>query len=88
MKYSNVTPKESPDSLEGNYTKAIHFFILTIISAIFLPLNLVVGFFGMNTSGLPFTEGNNGTLSVIVTLGLLTIVTYLTFLLWRRKIER
>ena len=63
-------------------------FILTIISAIFLPLNLVVGFFGMNTSGLPFTEGNNGTLSVIVTLGLLTVVTSLTILLWRRKIER
>lgn len=63
-------------------------FILTIISAIFLPLNLVVGFFGMNTSGLPFTQGNNGTLSVIVTLGLLTIVTSLTVILWRRKVER
>ena len=63
-------------------------FILTIISAIFLPLNLIVGFFGMNTSGLPFTEGNNGTFNVIVTLGLLTIVTSLSVLLWRRKIER
>lgn len=62
-------------------------FILTIISAVFLPLNLLVGFFGMNTSGLPFTEGNNGTLNVIVTLGILIVITSLAVLLWRRRIE-
>ncbi|MCK9455002.1 MAG: CorA family divalent cation transporter [Sulfurimonas sp.] len=39
---------------------------LTIISAIFLPLNLIVGFFGMNTSGLPFTEGTSGTTGVMI----------------------
>jgi magnesium transporter len=39
-------------------------YILTILSAIFLPLNLLVGFFGMNTSGLPFTQGNIGTFNV------------------------
>ncbi|MCK9473027.1 CorA family divalent cation transporter [Sulfurimonas sp.] len=39
---------------------------LTIISAIFLPLNLVVGFFGMNTSGLPFTQGASGTTNVMI----------------------
>ncbi len=62
-------------------------FLLTIISAIFLPLNLIVGFFGMNTSGLPFTEGANGTLKVIVGLGFLIAATSLGVLLWRRKIE-
>lgn len=36
-------------------------YFLTIISAIFLPFNLVVGFFGMNTRGLPFSQGNYGT---------------------------
>ena len=60
-------------------------FILTIISAIFLPLNLVVGFFGMNTSGLPFTEGNSGTFSVIATLGVLSVISSFTFILWRNK---
>lgn len=50
-------------------------FALTIISAIFLPLNLVVGFFGMNTSGLPFTEGTSGTSSVIVLIVCLLIIT-------------
>ena len=36
-------------------------YILTIVSVIFLPLNLAVGFFGMNTGGLPFQDANNGT---------------------------
>ena len=63
-------------------------FLLTIISAIFLPLNLIVGFFGMNTSGLPFTEGANGTLSVVVGLGFLVAATTLVVLLWRHRIEQ
>jgi len=45
-------------------------FVLTILSAIFMPLTLITGFFGMNTGGLPFVEDNLGTLKVI----LLTIV--------------
>ncbi len=63
-------------------------FFLTIISAIFLPLNLIVGFFGMNTSGLPFTEGSNGTLNVVLTLGLLMVITSLLVFSWRRNIEK
>ena len=40
-------------------------YALTIISAIFLPLNLVVGFFGMNTGGLPFAQSGYGTLQAV-----------------------
>ena len=40
-------------------------YYLTIISAIFLPLTLVTGFFGMNTGGLPYTEDSLGTWKVI-----------------------
>ena len=43
-------------------------YVLTILSGIFLPLNLMVGFFGMNTTSLPFTEGSGGTLNVILLL--------------------
>lgn len=44
-------------------------YILTLLSGIFLPLNLVVGFFGMNTSSLPFTQGyGGGTYSVVMIL--------------------
>ena len=40
-------------------------YYLTIISAIFLPLNLAVGLFGMNTGGLPLAENTNGTFIAI-----------------------
>lgn len=63
-------------------------FFLTIISAIFLPLNLIVGFFGMNTSGLPFTEGASGTLNVILAMGSLIAITSLLVFLWRQNIEK
>ena len=62
-------------------------YILTIISAIFLPLNLMVGFFGMNTSGLPFTAGSNGSLNAVVLMSLLLIITSIAILLWNKRIE-
>jgi magnesium transporter len=42
---------------------------LTVISGIFLPLNLIVGFFGMNTPGLPFLNDPKGTQNVLAILG-------------------
>lgn len=57
-------------------------FMLTIISAIFLPLNLLVGFFGMNTSGLPFTTQENGTLSaILIMLEILVFVSLSLFII-------
>jgi len=50
-------------------------FMLTIISAIFMPLTLATGFFGMNTGGLPFVNDNIGTLKVVI----LTIVFEIPF---------
>lgn len=41
---------------------------LTVISGVFLPLNLIVGFFGMNTPGLFFAQDSNGTQKVIIVL--------------------
>jgi magnesium transporter len=34
---------------------------LTVLTAIFLPLNLITGFFGMNFEGLPFIHAKGGT---------------------------
>ncbi|WP_200762197.1 magnesium transporter CorA family protein [Nitrosophilus alvini] len=56
-------------------------FILTIISAVFLPLTLVTGFFGMNTGGLPLTEDANGTLKV--TLLFLAFEVPFVALIWK-----
>jgi zinc transporter len=38
-----------------------HLYILSIMTALLLPPTLVTGFFGMNTSHLPFSEGSSGT---------------------------
>jgi magnesium transporter len=48
-------------------------FMLTIISAVFMPLTLVTGFFGMNTGGLPYTDDPNGTLKVTIAVFLFEI---------------
>ncbi len=63
-------------------------YLLTIISAIFLPLNLVVGFFGMNTSGLPFSQGTAGTLSAVSLMAALIFLTSVILFKWRRKVEK
>jgi len=63
-------------------------YLLTIISAIFLPLNLVVGFFGMNTSGLPFAEGTVGTLKAVTLMVSLMVLTSVLIYKWRYKVEK
>lgn len=43
-------------------------YFLTLLSGIFLPLNLIVGFFGMNTEGLFFKDNPQGTMMVVYIL--------------------
>ena len=64
-------------------------YILTIISAIFLPLTLVTGFFGMNTGGLPFTDDSEGTMKV-VWLSIVLEILFMGFFFWinRSKIRK
>ncbi|MGC9350740.1 MAG: magnesium transporter CorA family protein [Sulfurovum sp.] len=60
-------------------------FVLTLISGIFLPLNLFVGFFGMNTTDLPFTNEAMGTYNVILFLiGTAIFATGLSFFLQKK----
>lgn len=63
-------------------------YTLTIISAIFLPLNLAVGFFGMNTSGLPFTEGDFGTASAAGLMVSLMLITSMIVYLFYKKVKQ
>lgn len=44
-------------------------FMLTLLSAVFLPLNLIVGFFGMNTENLFFKDNPMGTQYVLMIVG-------------------
>ena len=59
-------------------------YILTIFSAIFLPLNLMVGYFGMNTKDLPFGEVANGT-SMVTSLLLARATMMAGFVFYVRK---
>jgi magnesium transporter len=49
-------------------------YALTILSGIFLPLNLVVGFFGMNTENLYFSGNAFGTIFVTIILASLLLI--------------
>jgi len=62
---------------------------LTIISAIFLPLTLVTGFFGMNTGGLPYTDTPDGTIKVVIISLILEALFLIPFFLMNmRKTEK
>lgn len=49
-------------------------YFLAIVSAVFLPLNLIVGFFGMNTKNLFFESHPNGTTEVLYILVVVFII--------------
>jgi Mg2+ and Co2+ transporter CorA len=56
---------------------------LTVLTAIFLPLNLVTGFFGMNFEGLPLIHSPTGfwvTFAFMLAVGL-TLSVYF----WRKR---
>jgi magnesium transporter len=56
---------------------------LTVLTAIFLPLNLITGFFGMNFDGLPLIHTATG---VWLALGLmLCIAVVLIAVFWRKR---
>jgi len=93
IKYSAGLQLSKLDDIYSFYTVRTNekmnkmIYLLTIISAIFLPLNLVVGFFGMNTSGLPFSGGDVGTLRAIILMVVLMLTTSLIVYVWYRKVE-
>ncbi len=47
-----------------------HLYILSLMTAFLLPPSLVTGFFGMNTSSLPFAEGSGGTAFALAAIAL------------------
>ncbi|MDX1295049.1 MAG: CorA family divalent cation transporter [Sulfurimonadaceae bacterium] len=58
-------------------------YVLTILSGVFLPLNLIVGFFGMNTEGLFFAGDASGTQNVVLLLSILFVILLALFPLVR-----
>ncbi|MDD2829196.1 MAG: magnesium transporter CorA family protein [Sulfuricurvum sp.] len=88
---SNVAVNDQLDNLYRYYSLRStdrmnrSIYILTIISVIFLPLNLVVGFFGMNTGGLPFQHAM-GTWDAFVSMIVFAVLLTLG-VLWKIKRE-
>ena len=84
--YLSKSAMEKLDNLHSFYRTKVDehmnkiMYWLTIISAIFLPLTLVTGFFGMNTGGLPYTDDNHGTLKVTVISMILEAIFLLAFI--------
>ncbi len=60
-------------------------YVLTLLSGVFLPLNLIVGFFGMNTTSLPFTVDAGGTYNVIMLLATSAIVAVVVTVLFKNR---
>lgn len=59
-------------------------FVLTVVTVLALPVNLVAGLFGMNVGGIPWSTSDHGFASIVVTLVLLTaLLAYLAFGRWR-----
>ncbi len=69
-------------SVQGSRTNDI-MRTLTVLTAIFLPLNLITGFFGMNFDGLPLIHQATG---VLWAVGLMVLVAVsLVSVFWRKR---
>ena len=68
-------------SLQGSRTNAI-MRTLTVLTAIFLPLNLITGVFGMNFEALPWIHSSGG---LWLAFGLMTLVVVTQVWWFRRK---
>jgi Mg2+ and Co2+ transporter CorA len=82
MEQSAETAVQIHFSAMGNRTNDI-MRTLTVLTAIFLPLNLVTGFFGMNFEGLPLIHSGDG---VWMASGfMLVIAGSLGWFFWRKR---
>lgn len=69
-------------SVQGSRTNDI-MRTLTVLTAIFLPLNLVTGFFGMNFDGLPLIHRESGAWMAV---GFMVVISIgLVVLFWRKR---
>jgi Mg2+ and Co2+ transporter CorA len=82
LEQSAETAVQMHFSAQSHRTNAI-MRTLTAITAVFLPLNLITGFFGMNFEFLPLIHSSNG---LWLAVGLMaTIATGLLVVFWRKR---
>ncbi len=73
------------DDMNANRQDAMNqiLYFLSIITALFLPMSVLTGYFGMNVGGLPWVEDGQGWLWVTIIMGGLLSLGAL-FMWWRR----
>lgn len=57
--------------------------VLTVVTTIFMPLTLIVGWYGMNFSGMPELDWEHGYLGVII-LSLVVVIGEIIFFKWKK----
>lgn len=57
--------------------------ILTIFTAILLPLTLLASFYGMNITGLPYAQDARGFVFILLTMGIMAVLMMIVFKLRR-----
>ena len=82
LEHSSETAVQMHFSALGHRTNDI-MRTLTVLTAVFMPLNLITGFFGMNFEGLPLIHSGMG---VWIAIGMMVVIALsLGGLFWRRR---
>ena len=82
LEQSAETAVQMHFSLQSNRTNDI-MRTLTVLTAVFLPLNLIAGIFGMNFEFIPFVHLKEGFWWAMATM--LLIALSLTLFFWRKR---
>jgi Mg2+ and Co2+ transporter CorA len=82
LEQSAETAVEMHFNAQSNRTNEI-MRTLTVLTAIFLPLNLITGFFGMNFENFPYIHSENGVFWTIFIMGLISLGSVIFF--WRKR---
>jgi zinc transporter len=65
---ARLVQEELTSRLNERINRNLYF--LSIVTTVFLPITLITGIFGMNVGGLPWTQGNQGFIAVMMVMGL------------------
>jgi zinc transporter len=72
---ARLVQEELTSRLNERINRNLYF--LSIVTTVFLPITLITGIFGMNVGGLPWTQGNEGFIAVILIMAFTLSLTIL-----------
>lgn len=63
--------------------QGMRMYVLSLVTAIFLPLSFLTGVFGMNVAGLPGTEDPNAFQTLAIGMGIIAMIMFIA-MLWKK----